>query len=213
MARTSTQLVGAAGEFFVAAELSRRGWAAGITPRGAPNTDVVAHHLTTGRAVALQVKTATGRSRFRLRQRHEQGAASDPDWFVLVRISDDFEARPDFYIVPTTIVAAYVYVSHRVWSARAAERAGAPRGEHDMRQIDPADVMDYRDRWDLLDRPAEKAPEMLPEWIVDAARGGVGLPDSHPGLRAPVNISIRDRDARRDQDDGRRRQRQGPRAR
>jgi hypothetical protein len=37
-----TALTGAAGEYFVAGELSRHRWAASITPRNADRTDVLA---------------------------------------------------------------------------------------------------------------------------------------------------------------------------
>jgi hypothetical protein len=35
-------IVGSAGEYFVMAELLKRGWLAGLTPRGAPDFDIVA---------------------------------------------------------------------------------------------------------------------------------------------------------------------------
>ena len=150
MPRRSTQLRGAAGEYYAAAELSRREWAASVTPKNAPGTDIVAHDSQTGKLVAVQVKTATGNSPFRLSRKHEQPTTSAPLWFVLVRIPDDDGAPPDFYVVPAVVVSAYVYVRHWVRSARATERAGSPRGQHDMRQIEPDDIAGYRDRWDLL---------------------------------------------------------------
>jgi hypothetical protein len=64
----SRQLTGAAGEYFVAAELSRRGWAASVTPKGVERTDVLAQHVDTGAVVALQVKTTTTGTSFTLRE-------------------------------------------------------------------------------------------------------------------------------------------------
>jgi hypothetical protein len=53
-----TGLTGAAGEYYVAAELSRRGWLATVTIKNSPGTDVLAQRLGTGRVVSIQVKTA-----------------------------------------------------------------------------------------------------------------------------------------------------------
>lgn len=176
----SKQLTGAAGEYFVAAELSRLGWAASITPKGVPETDVLAWHLDSKRLVAVQVKTATAPSRFRLHERNETPIPSH--WFVLVRLGDEM-SRPEFFVLPSLVVSAYVWVSHRVWSAQP-RRDGKPRSlsPHTMRAIKPDDVEPYyRDRWDLLLAPAEKAPLLLPVWIHEGA-GQHGLPEGHPGL-------------------------------
>jgi hypothetical protein len=70
--RRYTALTGAAGEYYVAAELSRRGWAASITPKGVERNDVLAQHLDTQAVVVMQVKTsAVGRS-FRLSEKNER---------------------------------------------------------------------------------------------------------------------------------------------
>jgi hypothetical protein len=53
-------LIGAAGEYYVAAELSRRGWLATVTVKNAPGTDVLAQRADTGRMFAVQTKTASG---------------------------------------------------------------------------------------------------------------------------------------------------------
>jgi hypothetical protein len=63
--QVSKVITGAAGEYFVAAELSARGWIATISVRGAPATDVLAQHAETGRLIAVQTKAAgTGMTDF-----------------------------------------------------------------------------------------------------------------------------------------------------
>jgi hypothetical protein len=70
--RKYTALTGAAGEYYVAAELSRRGWAASITPKGVERNDVLAQHVETRAVVAIQVKTWARGRRFTLRKTDEQ---------------------------------------------------------------------------------------------------------------------------------------------
>ena len=53
---------GVAGEYFVAAELSRRGYIASITLRKTRGIDVLATNSEATHAVNIQVKTSQGRS-------------------------------------------------------------------------------------------------------------------------------------------------------
>ena len=75
-----TALTGAAGEYYVAAELSRRGWAASITPRGVERTDVLAQHLESKTVVAIQVKTMALGNRFRLGAKNEEPTTATNEW-------------------------------------------------------------------------------------------------------------------------------------
>ena len=106
-------LTGAAGEFFVAGELARRGWRPSITPRGVERTDVLAQHSETGRLVAVQIKTATTKV-FRLGLKDEQPARAPNEWYVLVALGEA-TARPRYFVLPTNVVAGWLYVDHRVW--------------------------------------------------------------------------------------------------
>ena len=53
-------LTGVAGEYFVAAELSRRGYIASITLRNTRGIDILASNADATRQVAIQVKTNQG---------------------------------------------------------------------------------------------------------------------------------------------------------
>jgi hypothetical protein len=58
VSRGATTLAGAAGEYFVAAELSRRGWLATVTIKNSPDIDVLACHAEhRDRQITVQVKT------------------------------------------------------------------------------------------------------------------------------------------------------------
>jgi hypothetical protein len=77
-------LIGAAGEYFVVAELSLRGWLATVTIKNSPGIDVLARHSETGTLVALQTKTAGAGFNFRLKDQDERCSNAEHDWYALV---------------------------------------------------------------------------------------------------------------------------------
>src|SRR4051794_2804505 len=111
---TDRALTGAAGEYFVAAELSRRGWLATVTIKNAPRTDVLARRLDSPRLIAIQSKTsASGNQNVRLSERDEAPALGD-EWFVCVALGDP-DALPTYYVVPRDVIAERIYSDHREW--------------------------------------------------------------------------------------------------
>ena len=54
--KPSSQLAGIAGEYFVAAELSRRGFIASITMRNSPGIDILATDIRAKKAVTIRCK-------------------------------------------------------------------------------------------------------------------------------------------------------------
>jgi hypothetical protein len=130
-----TALTGAAGEYYVAAELSRRGWAASITPRGAERTEVLAQHLETKTVVAIQVKTMAVGNRFRLGAKNEAPTTATNEWYGLVRLGDATEA-PMVFIAPRNFIAAYVYLDHTLWLSTPA-KSGKPHKDNPIRNVRP----------------------------------------------------------------------------
>src|SRR5438132_1002560 len=61
--RLSTTLSGIAGEYFVAAELSRRGYIASLTLRNTRGIDLLVSNPDATKSVGLQVKTNQGAKR------------------------------------------------------------------------------------------------------------------------------------------------------
>jgi Holliday junction resolvase-like predicted endonuclease len=57
MRKVSSVILGAAGEYYVMAELLRRGLIAAKAPEGVPNFDVVITDIDGQRLAAIQVKT------------------------------------------------------------------------------------------------------------------------------------------------------------
>ena len=58
--RLPKTLVGVSGEYFVAAELSRRGYIASITLRNTRGIDILAANKDASKSVGIQVKTNHG---------------------------------------------------------------------------------------------------------------------------------------------------------
>lgn len=156
----SRQLTGAAGEFFVAAELSRRGWAANVTPRGVERTDVLAQHPETGDVVALQVKTTTttGTS-FTLGEKDETPTHTINEWYALVGLGAA-DSLPDYYLLPRNHVAVLLYVHHFVWRRESA-KDGTPHRDTLRRNISAKNITHAKDAWAQLERPTPEIPLVL----------------------------------------------------
>src|SRR5437667_9761896 len=75
-------LTGVAGEYFVAAELSRRGYVASITLRNTRGIDILASNADATKSVGIQVKTCRG---------------TKPDWILNKKAEADL-AQNLFYV-------------------------------------------------------------------------------------------------------------------
>jgi hypothetical protein len=179
-----TSQTGAAGEFYVAAQLSQRGWAASILLGNAPRTDILAQHTATGTTISVQSKAANGGGDFQVGVRGEiPSKLGESEWFVFVALSTP-DVRPDFFIVPRNAIAAYVWCNHQVW-IKETGRKGQPHKDNNMRNIGQRLLVDYMERWDDLLSPPDSIPYLLPSSFWDwVAR--VGIPPNHPGVVKPI---------------------------
>lgn len=90
-------LCGVAGEYFVAAELSRRGYLASITLRNSRGVDILASNRDATKSVAIQVKTnQRGVAEWILTQKVEAevGDASLPENLFFVFVKPAADRRP-----------------------------------------------------------------------------------------------------------------------
>jgi len=146
MGKLSTIQTGIAGEYFVAAELTRRGLVASLTLRNTRGIDILASNVDATKSVGIQVKTKCGnKPDWILNNKAEIDVAENLFYvFVLFEELD----TPQYYIVPRATVANFCRESHKAWLA-APGKAGNQHKDTDMRKFqDPKGV--YRDRWDLL---------------------------------------------------------------
>jgi hypothetical protein len=178
LAGVPTGLIGAAGEYFVAAELSRRGWLATVTIKNAPGTDVLAQNSYSGAVVAIQTKTASGGNQFMLNKKCEAPTSAQNEWFVFVKLNAK-QVRPTYYVVPRNIVAGAVFAQHREWLSRPGP-TGSAHKDSSIRMLRRHHLSDYEDRWEFLERPTEDVPLLIDQWYTDCVLK-FGLPPGHPG--------------------------------
>jgi hypothetical protein len=140
-------LTGVAGEYFVAAELSRRGYIASISLRNTRGIDILATNQASTRNITIQCKTnQSGARNWVLNEKSETFFAPD-HYYVFVALGSATE-RPRFHVVPSQTVATYITESHQRW-LRTPGRRGQQHVDSVMRKFrEPDDI--YLDRWDLL---------------------------------------------------------------
>lgn len=148
--RLSAVLSGVAGEYFVAAELSRRGHVASITLRNTRGIDILASNADATRSVGIQVKTRQDAgSEWVLTKKAEElpeGGVAENLFYVFVSLNGD--KPPSFHIVPRKIVARYISENHQRW-LKTPGRSGRAHVDNPMRKFaDPTGK--YRDAWDSL---------------------------------------------------------------
>jgi len=145
--KPSSQLTGVAGEYFVAAELSRRGFIASITMRNTRGIDILATNSEAKRAVTIQCKTSRDKNKSWIVRDKSEDFVSEAHFYVFVKLRTELE-RPDYYIVPSNVVAHYISTNHREW-LKGKKANGGQRKDTAMRKFsDPDDK--YLEKWDLL---------------------------------------------------------------
>jgi len=156
MTRKSNALTGIAGAYFVAAELSQRGYIATVTSRNTEGIDVLASSLDGSKTVSIQVKTSAAKHRERfsrswiLSRKHE-GIFSDNLFYVFVDLHEGNQ-KPDFYVVPSKTVADYIRTTHRDW-LEGKTKTGKTRKDSDMRLyeiLDDDEAKKSLNAWGLL---------------------------------------------------------------
>lgn len=146
MKKLSTIQTGVSGEYFVAAELSRRGYVASLTLRNTRGIDILASNGQATKSVGIQVKTSQDTRPDWILNKKAEADLAENLFYVFVSLPS--EGQPEFYVVPRREVANYVRVSHQRW-LHTPGRAGHQHRDTDMRKFqDPQGK--YRNRWDLL---------------------------------------------------------------
>ncbi len=146
MKTLSSILTGVAGEYFVAAELSRRGFVATLTLRNTRGIDILASNADATKSVGIQVKTSQGtRPDWILNAKAEMDVAENL-FYVFVRLPA--QGEPAFYVVPRPVVAAQVRDAHTKWRETPG-RKGQQHGVSNIRKFNDPDGK-YKDQWDLL---------------------------------------------------------------
>ena len=121
-----------AGEYFVAAELTKRGWDAALTRKNTPSIDILAASPTTGDVVRIDVKTRKTRRPYAF-DVGPKGIGIDACDFIICIALGDLDDAPRYWIIPaeTARERTMIYPTRCV--------------------IRKPEFEEFYDAWDLLD--------------------------------------------------------------
>ncbi|MCR5816848.1 MAG: hypothetical protein K6F91_08205 [Ruminococcus sp.] len=142
----NTISTGNCGEYFVAAELERRGFTVAIPMSNVEDFDILAINRETLKQIAIQVKTnKTKNKKWILKSKAEK--LIKEDIFYVFVVLNGLES-PEYHIVPSKIVADTVSKSHKEW-LNAPGKNGQKHNDSNMRKFDDVDNK-FLDKWDTL---------------------------------------------------------------
>lgn len=144
---TTSLLAGVAGEYFVAAELSRRGYIASITLRNTRGIDIVATNKEATHTVTIQCKTSRHKAKHWILGEKSEGFFSKAHFYVFVCLRGERE-RPCYHIVPSKTVAMTIKRSHSDWLKKPGRKGQAHKNTPMRVFTDKSD--NYLERWELL---------------------------------------------------------------
>jgi len=139
-------LSGVAGEYLCAGELSRRGFIASITLRYSRGVDILVTNADASKSVAVQVKTSYGGSTSWVLGQKAEDYYAENLFYVFVNLNHG--GVPDYYVVPSKIVADRIKKNHQQW-LNTPGRRGQKHKDNPMRTFIDAERK-FFGRWDLL---------------------------------------------------------------
>lgn len=145
--KLSPLLSGVAGEYYVAAELSKRGYIASITLRNTKGVDILCSNADATKTVGIQVKTNFGSAHSWMLNEKAEKYFADNLFYVFVNLNDN-EKPPEYFIVPSKVVSEYCASTHKKWLDTPGKK-GQAHNDSTMRKFNDKE-MHYHDRWDIL---------------------------------------------------------------
>lgn len=147
MDKLNSVLAGVSGEYFVAAELSRLGYIASITLRNTKGVDILCSNSDATKTAVIQVKTNSSSNRSWILNQKAEDYFADNLFYVFVNLNNN-KKHPDFFVVPSKVVAKYCKENHISWLNTPGKK-GQKHKDNPMRKFaDPKE--EYLNRWDLL---------------------------------------------------------------
>ncbi len=144
--------VARAGEFYVAAEIDRRGGYAVIFSGNMPGIDILPSDVAHSRQISLQVKTRTSGTWHARVPRDTQQGPPLPDelsFWAFVDLASEAPTSSRSVRGCEDAMRNDILEAHAAFLARyGGTRPRAPDSEHDTTRIDR--IERWRDRWDLL---------------------------------------------------------------
>ena len=139
--------IGNSGEYFVAAELERRGYTAAVPMSNTKDFDILAINRTTYKQIAIQVKTTQYKHKKWMLNKKCENLFAPHIKYVLVALNELSE--PEYHIVPSEYLAKTICKSHKEWLATPGIK-GQPHNDNPTR-IFRDENDEFLNRWDLLE--------------------------------------------------------------
>lgn len=137
---------GNSGEYFVAAELERRGFIVAVPMSHVENFDILAIHRKTYRQYAIQVKTTRYKQRkWTLTAKNETLVGNN---IIYVFVSLNNLENPTYHIVPSIIVAQTIQENHRKW-LNIPSKTGAKHNDNNLRNFEDKEGI-YLNNWNVF---------------------------------------------------------------
>jgi hypothetical protein len=133
--RSTNNLVGTAGEYYVCAEICMQGYLALLTPKNNPLFDVVATSSDGARSVSIQVKTRSVHNEqgWKLGTDISKGYAPPGLFIVLVNLK--VNGTPEYYVYEYPVLAERVSQIYQAYISKP-KRDGTPKKEVGFRWFD-----------------------------------------------------------------------------
>lgn len=138
--------LGNAGEYYVAAELERRGFSVALPMSNVEEFDILAIDRKNYKQYAIQVKATKVAVKEWILNKKNEALAADNIIYVLVHIQED--KTPEYHIVPSKILSERITSGHKKW-LETPGRNGQPHNDTDIRAFRD-DENEFLDRWDYL---------------------------------------------------------------
>lgn len=146
--KLNTLLAGVSGEYYVAAELSKRGYIASITLRNTKGIDILCSNSDSSKTIGIQVKTNSGSKRNWILNKKAENYFADNLYYVFVNLNNSNNKHPEFFIVPSQVVADFCKKLHKKWLDTPG-RKGQKHKDTSIRSFKDNKEF-YLSRWDLL---------------------------------------------------------------
>lgn len=149
--KISKQVCGVTGEYYVAAEFSRRGYLAAITLRNSDGADILVSNIAGDKLISVQVKTTQNKEKWILSQKVEK-EISENKYFIFVNIPADITEMPKYKIVSAKTLAKNIFDGHRRW----LDEPGKIRNDSAVRQFDPryfskSEILSWQNLIDIIE--------------------------------------------------------------
>lgn len=139
---------GIAGEYFVAAEISKRGAIATITLKNVPSIDILASSVDGKQAVNIQVKAGRLTTGGFIVGHKLMKTLGKKFFYIFVFLKDIGE--PEYWVIPQAIVAKTVELDYQKWiKGRSIKSKKAPRTLQ-WKHLKSKRFQKYYNNWKIL---------------------------------------------------------------